>query len=1290
MIPSPRRAVTTPAVTTWLDIDDDDSWQDMPVIRSETNAYGLDEEDKKKYRYQAPIQLEGSAGASAATGNATGAHLEIEAETLATDSWRAKINQDESDYTRLRLDEDEESEEVHMRTRYLFDEDKAMTPLSQMQATKELLTEGQRIAYVGLCQLIMRRMLRDMGRGWENYKAKNKLGVKGKSKEVPTVESGHIWMLKIMARLYQHMELSKDEQHMIESLAEHGVDPSDLVPALMTTHTVNNPDFDPKEKERLDLEYAKMKEAEADEEATREAAEKKRQDIDVSNEGSDTDVGITPPLYELSKRSTSAQSTIRNRSQSSLEASTKVTNSLGSEKDNDFPPPPARTQPLSLNSSRIAPPTKTAHHKSVNPFGSDDEVESPLPLCNAKLPRPLSGWPPGSSNSDEEDGDIGAVLPPSSVQTSHSPSGKTSIHSIAESEQPSLQPASTKRQNSAIVEEREQNDVQQLGKETSHESPDSIETPKDETAVLFDATDFQAPVPLPALPGVSTSLSVVDEQVTLDIRWTVLCDLFLVLIADSVFDARSRTFLMQIAASLGFGWLDVIRFENRITEALEIQEGMEKTNQGEIIEGRRKAARNKRYAMMGGGLVIGLSAGLMAPFIGAGLGTAFATIGITGTSGFLAGAGGAAMITTGGVLTGANIAGKGMARRTREVRTFELRPLHNNKRVSCFITVGGFMASKVDDVRLPFSVLDPVVGDVFSVLWEPEMMAEMGGALKILTSEILTQVGQQVLQATIMTALMSALQWPLILTKLGYLIDNPWSNALDRARAAGLLLADVLIQRHAGVRPISLIGFSLGARTIFYCLVELARQKAYGLVQDVIIFGATVTAPQATWLEARSVVSGRFVNCYASNDWMLGYLFRATSGGLNTVAGLRPVMLVNGLENVDVTEIIQGHMSYRSCMPLLLAKVGFPVTAEAFDEPEDPEVDINVQERIIVNETGEEMKKNRKKILGIFPVKSKSGSGQQTPTIEEPPGTSARHTDHAIAGTYELDDEDDLPPREESDLGDIGSARSTVSSTPVKTEAEKETERKAREQEEEERKEAEAIKAIPITAGFDFQAISRELGKEIDISTIQKPEPHHRFPMPVEYRTPLERSGSAPPLSSAVTPSAGDAAWSAAVGSETDPNKSTSSLRLSISGENNDGDIAAVTKVKQMSVSDNLPSWNRSAASEQVATVDITPPASAKGSSKGWSWNAWSSGSNSAAELAAASEPKTPRVAPPARPHPPGLVNAWAFDSTVSGSLGGGLESLPSESQLGTSLSLETEDERKRREEERMAEENPW
>lgn len=63
-------------------------------------------------------------------------------------------------------------------------------------------------------------------------------------------------------------------------------------------------------------------------------------------------------------------------------------------------------------------------------------------------------------------------------------------------------------------------------------------------------------------------------------------------------------------------------------------------------------------------------------------------------------------------------------------------------------------------------MLDPVVGDVFSVRWEPEMMEEMGNALKILSTEVLSQVGQTVLQATFLGALMGAIQWPLCVYKV--------------------------------------------------------------------------------------------------------------------------------------------------------------------------------------------------------------------------------------------------------------------------------------------------------------------------------------------------------------------------------------------------------------------------------------------------------------------------------------------------------------------------------------------
>lgn len=185
------------------------TFAEMPVVRSDDFTSELDAIDDARFGYRPPERLDVDAGAQS---NATGVHLELEVETLATDSWREKAGIDESEYTRLRLDEDEESEEVHMRTRYLFNEDKAMTPLSQMQATKELLTEGQRIAYVGLCALIARRMLKDMGRGWEGKKIKQIKG-KGRATDLPVVESANIWIIKIMARLFQHMDLDRDGEY---------------------------------------------------------------------------------------------------------------------------------------------------------------------------------------------------------------------------------------------------------------------------------------------------------------------------------------------------------------------------------------------------------------------------------------------------------------------------------------------------------------------------------------------------------------------------------------------------------------------------------------------------------------------------------------------------------------------------------------------------------------------------------------------------------------------------------------------------------------------------------------------------------------------------------------------------------------------------------------------------------------------------------------------------------------------------------------------------------------------
>ena len=233
------------------------------------------------------------------------------------------------------------------------------------------------------------------------------------------------------------------------------------------------------------------------------------------------------------------------------------------------------------------------------------------------------------------------------------------------------------------------------------------------------------------------------QKLDIDLRWTVLCDLFLVLIADSIYDSRSRVLLERVGASLTVPWLEICRFEKRVTDALEMQEAASKEtwDEAEHMENRRKLALKRKYVMMGlatvgGSLVIGLSAGLLAPVIGAGLAAGFTTIGVAGTSGFLAGAGGTALITSGAVLTGGTIAVRASHRRTGAVRTFEYRPLHNNKRVNLIVTISGWMNGKVDDVRLPYSTVDPIMGDMYSVLWEPEMLQSMGQTINILATEV--------------------------------------------------------------------------------------------------------------------------------------------------------------------------------------------------------------------------------------------------------------------------------------------------------------------------------------------------------------------------------------------------------------------------------------------------------------------------------------------------------------------------------------------------------------------------
>ncbi|KAI8918459.1 hypothetical protein DFJ77DRAFT_294935 [Powellomyces hirtus] len=260
------------------------------------------------------------------------------------------------------------------------------------------------------------------------------------------------------------------------------------------------------------------------------------------------------------------------------------------------------------------------------------------------------------------------------------------------------------------------------------------------------------------------------------------------------------------------------------------------------------------------------------------------------------------------------------------------------KQTNVLITVAGWITYGADDHTLPFSTLEAdLAGDQYALIWETDTLQELGSALRLLVGEVASFLVQQGLQATVLSALMIGLAGPLWVMKLSYLVDNPWGIGLSKANKAGKVLADTLIQGVQENRPVTLIGYSLGARVIFHCLLELAARGAHGLVEEVYLLGCPVMAQKKEWEQISSVVAGRVVNGYATNDMVLGVLYRASVAVWNNVAGLRPVEGVDGIENIALDDVIQGHLDYRLCMPKVLEKLGFSITRDYFDDEDEEE-----------------------------------------------------------------------------------------------------------------------------------------------------------------------------------------------------------------------------------------------------------------------------------------------------------------------------------------------------------------
>lgn len=241
----------------------------------------------------------------------------------------------------------------------------------------------------------------------------------------------------------------------------------------------------------------------------------------------------------------------------------------------------------------------------------------------------------------------------------------------------------------------------------------------------------------------------------------------------------------------------------------------------------------------------------------------------------------------------------------------------NSVGMTVAIGVSGWLENSQDSVQTHWEFLQwyMVGAEAHALQWESELLADLGACFEDMVKGYLKgQVGKAVAVRVGLGATLAALALPAMLYTAAGAIDNPWSLSLARADKAGRILANLLLERQHGHRPVILMGWSTGARMIFTCLETLAAAPdgaGQGIVDSAFLLGCPVEADKERWAAARGIVADRLVNGYAPGDWLLSLISRATLN-VFSIAGLSPVPHTS-VENVHVGAYLgaKGHLRYR-------------------------------------------------------------------------------------------------------------------------------------------------------------------------------------------------------------------------------------------------------------------------------------------------------------------------------------------------------------------------------------------
>ena len=489
-------------------------------------------------------------------------------------------------------------------------------------------------------------------------------------------------------------------------------------------------------------------------------------------------------------------------------------------------------------------------------------------------------------------------------------------------------------------------------------------------------------------PPIDSPLSILPEKS----RILIIHSTLLLLLSLEHYVAPSRVLLLYMTSALKLPLKVLTEDEEKMAKGLlEAAKHMsaESETQKKVDDNKSSRKWQVGLASVAGAALIGVTGGLAAPLVAAGVGSVMGGLGLgaTAAAGYLGTVAGSSVIV-GGLFGayGGRMTGQMMDNYAREVEDFAFLPVRDegkNIDVDEDSTDGTSISQKVDAVSQKLAnnsgsvekgqtataaqskpttqptksqedkegVHDPmhrrlrvtigvtgwltskaevvypwrVVGhnsEVFALRWELEALMNLGNSLDAMVgSAAWSYASSEIIQRTIFAELASAL-WPVSLLQIARVVDNPFSVAKARADKAGEVLADALIHKAQGERPVTLIGYSLGARVIYSCLTSLARRRAFGLVESAVLIGAPTPSTTADWRVLRSVVASRLINVFSANDYILGFLYR-TSSVQYGVAGLQKIEGIPSVENVDVSQTVDGHLRYRYLTGSILKQIGF-------------------------------------------------------------------------------------------------------------------------------------------------------------------------------------------------------------------------------------------------------------------------------------------------------------------------------------------------------------------------------